>query len=104
LDLLGAQGDVREVDLLVLGMEHRSAAGLQFAHAFRGGGLGAFGGFVIPPILGFAVRDLGERGYAIGFITFVFLALVSLVMVWILKYAPAPAAAGGDPAGEGGIR
>jgi NNP family nitrate/nitrite transporter-like MFS transporter len=68
------------------------------------GGLGAFGGFVIPPILGFAVRDLGERGYAIGFITFVFLALVSLVMVWILKYAPAPAAAGGDPAGEGGIR
>jgi MFS transporter, NNP family, nitrate/nitrite transporter len=52
------------------------------------GGLGAFGGFVIPPILGFAVRDLGPNGYAIGFITFVFLALLSLVMVWILKYAP----------------
>lgn len=62
------------------------------------GGLGAFGGFVIPPILGFAVRDLGERGYPIGFITFVFLALVSLVMVWVLKYAPP--AAGGGPAGE----
>jgi NNP family nitrate/nitrite transporter-like MFS transporter len=58
------------------------------------GGLGAFGGFVVPPILGFAVRDLGQRGYAIGFITFVFLALVSLVMVWILKYAPPPAPAG----------
>lgn len=52
------------------------------------GGLGAFGGFVIPPVLGFAVRDLGEAGYSIGFITFVFLALLSLVMVWILKYAP----------------
>ena len=52
------------------------------------GGLGAFGGFVIPPVLGFAVRDLGDPGYAIGFITFVFLTLLSLVMVWILKYAP----------------
>ena len=52
------------------------------------GGLGAFGGFVIPPILGLAVRNLGQRGYAIGFITFVFLTLLSLVMVWVLKYAP----------------
>ncbi|HEX6200858.1 MAG TPA: MFS transporter [Thermoanaerobaculia bacterium] len=50
------------------------------------GGLGAFGGFAIPPALGFAVRDLGEPGYAIGFVVFVFLALVSLAMVWILKY------------------
>ena len=52
------------------------------------GGLGAFGGFVIPPILGFAVRNLGQRGYSIGFITFVFLTLLSLVMIWVLKYAP----------------
>lgn len=52
------------------------------------GGMGAFGGFVIPPILGLAVRNLDQKGYAIGFVTFVFLALVSLVMVWILKYAP----------------
>jgi NNP family nitrate/nitrite transporter-like MFS transporter len=50
------------------------------------GGLGAFGGFAIPPILGFAVRDLGQPGYAIGFVVFVFLALLSLAMVWILKY------------------
>lgn len=52
------------------------------------GGLGAFGGFAIPPTLGFAVRDLGEVGYAIGFVVFVFLALLflSLAMVWILKY------------------
>lgn len=51
------------------------------------GGLGAFGGFVIPPVMGFAVRNLGQSGYAIGFITFIFLALFSLSMAWILKYA-----------------
>lgn len=51
------------------------------------GGLGAFGGFIIPPVMGFAVRNLGQSGYAIGFITFIFLALFSLSMAWILKYA-----------------
>lgn len=51
------------------------------------GGLGAFGGFAIPPALAFAVRDLGRPGYAIGFVVFVFLALLSLSMVWVLKYA-----------------
>lgn len=54
------------------------------------GGLGAFGGFVIPPILAFAVKDLGKRGYAIGFIVFVFLALLSLSMAWVLKYMAEP--------------
>lgn len=52
------------------------------------GGLGAFGGFVIPPALAFAAQDLGPRGYAIGFIVFVFLALFALSMAWILKYMP----------------
>lgn len=51
------------------------------------GGLGAFGGFVIPPVMGFAVRNLGQSGYAIGFITFIFLTLFSLSMAWILKYS-----------------
>lgn len=51
------------------------------------GGLGAFGGFVIPPVMGFAVGNLGQSGYAIGFITFIFLTLFSLSMAWILKYA-----------------
>jgi NNP family nitrate/nitrite transporter-like MFS transporter len=57
------------------------------------GGLGAFGGFVIPPVLAFAVRDLGKAGYAIGFIVFVFLTLLSLTMTWILKYSGEPAPA-----------
>jgi NNP family nitrate/nitrite transporter-like MFS transporter len=51
------------------------------------GGLGAFGGFAIPPAMAFAVHDLGTNGYAIGFVTFVFLTLFSLSMAWILKYA-----------------
>jgi MFS transporter, NNP family, nitrate/nitrite transporter len=56
------------------------------------GGLGAFGGFAIPPMLAFAVRDLGKSGYSIGFIVYLFLALLSLFMAWILKYSEAPVA------------
>jgi NNP family nitrate/nitrite transporter-like MFS transporter len=56
------------------------------------GGLGAFGGFVIPPVMAFAVRDLGKSGYPIGFIVFVFLALFSLATVWVLKYTRGEAA------------
>ncbi|HKW99178.1 MAG TPA: MFS transporter [Bryobacteraceae bacterium] len=55
------------------------------------GGLGAFGGFAIPPMLAFAVRDLGRSGYSIGFIVYLFLALLSLFMTWILKYSEIPA-------------
>jgi NNP family nitrate/nitrite transporter-like MFS transporter len=51
------------------------------------GGLGALGGFVIPPLMAFAVGDLGKRGYAIGFIVFVFLSLLSLAAAWVLKYS-----------------
>jgi NNP family nitrate/nitrite transporter-like MFS transporter len=51
------------------------------------GGLGAFGGFIIPPVMAMAVHNLGTPGYAIGFITFIFLSLFSLSMAWILKYA-----------------
>jgi NNP family nitrate/nitrite transporter-like MFS transporter len=54
------------------------------------GGLGAFGGFAIPPMMAFAVADLGRSGYAIGFVVFVFLALLSLSVAWVLKYTMAP--------------
>ncbi len=53
------------------------------------GGLGAFGGFVIPPMMAFAVGDLGTRGYSIGFVVFVYLSISALLMAWILKYAMA---------------
>jgi NNP family nitrate/nitrite transporter-like MFS transporter len=61
------------------------------------GGIGAFGGFVIPPAMAFAVRDLGDRGYAIGFIVFVFLALLSLGVAWVLKYSRTAAAGTAGP-------
>lgn len=50
------------------------------------GGLGAFGGFLIPLAMGFAVSDLGMPGYPIGFVVFIFLALFALTMMWVLKY------------------
>jgi NNP family nitrate/nitrite transporter-like MFS transporter len=62
------------------------------------GGLGAFGGFAIPPVMAFAVHNLGTSGYAIGFVTFVFLSLFSLSMAWILKYAREEAAPKTSPA------
>ena len=49
------------------------------------GGLGAFGGFAIPPLLSAFVRWQGDGGYATGFITFIVLALVSLGLAFILQ-------------------
>ena len=43
-------------------------------------------------MLAFAVHDLGKSGYSIGFIVYLFLTLLSLFMVWILKYSEIPAA------------
>ena len=59
------------------------------------GGLGAFGGFAIPPMMAFAVGDLGPRGYSIGFVVFVYLTISALLMAWILKYAIEAAPANG---------
>jgi NNP family nitrate/nitrite transporter-like MFS transporter len=50
------------------------------------GGLGALGGFVIPPMMAFAVKNVGHGGYPLGFVVFVFLSLFSLSMAWVLKY------------------
>jgi NNP family nitrate/nitrite transporter-like MFS transporter len=48
------------------------------------GGLGAFGGFAIPPLMGHAVSRWGHSGYAYGFLTFVALALVALLLTAVL--------------------
>ena len=59
------------------------------------GGLGAFGGFAIPPLMGVIVQAQGIEGYANGFVVFICLAAVSLLLVGILKRkrakVPAPA-------------
>jgi len=51
------------------------------------GGLGAFGGFAIPPILSAFVRSKGETGYASGFSIYVVLALLSLAFAFALQRA-----------------
>jgi NNP family nitrate/nitrite transporter-like MFS transporter len=57
------------------------------------GGLGAFGGFVIPPVMGLFVKLSGVEGYSQGFAVFLGLSLLSLVLFAILnRYAPKGAA------------
>ncbi len=48
------------------------------------GGLGAFGGFVVPPILGIFVQKYGVVGYSKGFIVYVILALIAIVISAVL--------------------
>jgi len=52
------------------------------------GGLGAFGGFTIPPILGAIVASQGLDGYASGYGLFIGLSLVSLALAFLLGRAP----------------
>jgi len=56
------------------------------------GGLGAFGGFVIPPLMGLFVKWSGDVGYPRGFFVFLVLAILSLVLFTVLRrFAPAEA-------------
>jgi NNP family nitrate/nitrite transporter-like MFS transporter len=49
------------------------------------GGLGAFGGFAIPPLMGVMVSDFGKNGYPAGFWVFAGLALVSIGLAMVLQ-------------------
>ncbi|MEN8690805.1 MAG: MFS transporter [Desulfobacterales bacterium] len=49
------------------------------------GGLGAFGGFVIPPLMGLFVKINGVAGYAQGFGVFIGLSLLSIVLIVVLN-------------------
>jgi NNP family nitrate/nitrite transporter-like MFS transporter len=53
------------------------------------GGLGAFGGFAIPPMMGAIVRIWGLHGYAQGFVVYIALALLALILVYALKWVHA---------------
>ena len=48
------------------------------------GGLGAFGGFVLPPVMGAIVERFGTVGYARGFLVFAALAVVNLAIIFML--------------------
>jgi len=49
------------------------------------GGLGAFGGFVIPPLMGLFVRLNRETGYSQGFLVFLGLCILALILFSVLK-------------------
>ncbi len=49
------------------------------------GGLGAFGGFVLPPLLGNIAAALGADGYALGFTVFIGMALIAIGLTFLLK-------------------
>lgn len=46
------------------------------------GGVGAFGGFVIPPIMGAIATKMGKIGYAWGFEVFLLLAVINILIMW----------------------
>jgi NNP family nitrate/nitrite transporter-like MFS transporter len=49
------------------------------------GGLGAFGGFVIPPVMGLFVKARGASGYAYGFAVFLILTAIALLLLLVLN-------------------
>jgi NNP family nitrate/nitrite transporter-like MFS transporter len=49
------------------------------------GGLGAFGGFVVPPLLGLFVDLFGEAGWSRGFIVYIVLAVICIAIALILR-------------------
>ena len=46
------------------------------------GGIGAFGGFAIPPVMGAIATKMGKEGYAWGFEVFLILALICILILW----------------------
>jgi len=49
------------------------------------GGLGALGGFAVPPLLGYFVAEQGSIGYAHGMVTYVGLAVISVLLAVLLR-------------------
>jgi NNP family nitrate/nitrite transporter-like MFS transporter len=64
------------------------------------GGLGAFGGFVIPIFMGLCVKSLGRSGYPFGFMIFVVLPTASLLLFVLLRSRGERQAPATDPRGE----
>lgn len=64
------------------------------------GGLGALGGFVIPPVMGYVTGTVsGPMSFARGFLPFVILILAALPVVWWLnRWSARPRAANPAPA------
>ncbi|MDZ7831774.1 MAG: hypothetical protein U5L07_08500 [Desulfobacterales bacterium] len=53
------------------------------------GGLGAFGGFVVPPAMGLFVNVSPTAGYSKGFVVFTILTVIALAILYVLyRYPP----------------
>ncbi len=82
------------VILLALGMGISNAAIFKLVPAYVPkavggasgwiGGLGAFGGFALPPIMGAIAGKYGDVGYARGFLVFVILSVINLLIIYSL--------------------
>ncbi len=48
------------------------------------GGLGAFGGFALPPLMGAIAGKYGTAGYARGFLVFTVLSAINLLIIYVL--------------------
>lgn len=83
-----------EVLLLALGMGTANAAIFKLVPVYVPkavggaagwiGGLGAFGGFALPPVMGAIAGSYGAIGYARGFLVFVALSLINLLIIYKL--------------------
>ena len=93
-------GAVVGVLLLALGMGFANAAVFKLVPKYSPaavggaagivGGLGAFGGFVLPPVMGTFVKFSGPAGYALGFSVFLAMSLVAIGFIALLtRQAPA---------------
>lgn len=60
------------------------------------GGLGALGGFAVPPILGQTVEWIGPVGYARGYLVYVVLAVLCLALIAVLRRTGSQADAAKD--------
>jgi NNP family nitrate/nitrite transporter-like MFS transporter len=88
-------GAVIGVLLLALGMGFANAAVFKLVPKYSPaavggaagivGGLGAFGGFVLPPVMGMFVKFNGPAGYAQGFSVFLVLSLLAIGFIILLK-------------------
>lgn len=90
--------------LLALGMGFANAAVFklvpQYTPAAVGGaagivgGIGAFGGFVIPPVMGLFVQIFSIQGYSKGFLVFTILTLAALILLFFLQQSDTTSATG----------
>lgn len=88
--------------LLAVGMGTVTAAVFKIVssvvpHAIGGasgwiGGLGAFGGFVIPPLMASFIRGNDTSGYSYGFFIFIALIALSLLMIALIVRRTGPTA------------